>query len=135
MSGFTRRGDSYFTSYRDPNLERTNEVYEGTVEYLRNFQVEERDMTKYIIGTISNLVVPLTPAGRIQRSLSAYLTGLTLTDVQKERDQVLDADEASIRALAEPVAAILAEDALCVIGNEEKIKEQSGLFGAIKDLY
>ncbi len=135
MSGFTRRGDSYFTSYRDPNLERTNEVYEGTVEYLRNFQVEERDMTKYIIGTISNLDVPLTPAGRIQRSLSAYLTGLTLTDVQKERDQVLDADEASIRALAEPVAAILAEDALCVIGNEEKIKEQSGLFGAIKDLY
>lgn len=92
-------------------------------------------MTKYIIGTISNMDVPLTPSARIQRSLSAYLTGLTFADVQKERDQVLDADEASIRALAEPVAAILAEDALCVIGNEEKIKEQSGLFGAIKDLY
>lgn len=135
MSGFTRRGDSFFTSYRDPNLAKTNEVYEGTVEYLRNFEVEERDMTKYIIGTISNMDTPLTPSSRIQRSLYAYLTGLTIADVQKERDEVLDADENSIRGLADLIEAVLQKQALCVIGNEEKLKEEASLFGELKNLY
>ena len=46
MSNFTRIGDGYFVSYRDPNLEKTNEIYEGVAEYLRQFSVGERDMTK-----------------------------------------------------------------------------------------
>ena len=64
MSGFNRIGEGYLVSYRDPNLEKTNEVYEGVTEYLKNFTVSDRDMTKYIIGTISNLDQPLTPCTR-----------------------------------------------------------------------
>ena len=135
MSGFTRRGDGYFTSYRDPNLEKTNAVYEGTVEYLRNFSIDERDMTKYIIGTFSDMDTPLTPYSRAMRSLSAYLTGMTPEDIQKEREEVLFADQDSIRALADLIEAVLKEDALCVIGNEEKLKAQAGMFAELKELY
>ena len=36
MCGFSRlNGNSFFTSYRDPNLKETNEVYNGIYEYLR----------------------------------------------------------------------------------------------------
>ena len=61
MNGAGRFGDSYFVSYRDPNLRETNEVYEGIVPYLEQFEADERDMTKFVIGTISDLDAPLLP--------------------------------------------------------------------------
>ena len=78
---------------------------------------------------------PLTPASRAQRSLNAYLTGVTLKDLQKERDEVLDATQEDIRALADLIDAVLKEQAICVIGNEEKLREESGLFQELKSLY
>ena len=43
-------------------MKETNEIYEGIPEYLENFDADERDMTKYVIGTISELDTPLTPS-------------------------------------------------------------------------
>lgn len=135
MSGFTRRGDAYFSSYRDPNLSKTNEIYEGIPEYLKTFTVEEKEMTKYIIGTFSDVDAPLTPAGKTGRSATAYLTGVTYEMIQKERQEILNATQQDIRALSGIVEAILKEEALCVIGNEEKLKEEQGLFKELKNLY
>ena len=42
-----------------PNLEATNQVYEGIPDYLRSFSIDERDMTKYVIGTMSDVDTPL----------------------------------------------------------------------------
>lgn len=135
MSGFTRRGDSYFSSYRDPNLSKTNKIYEGIPEYLKNFKIEDKDMTKYIIGTFSDLDNPLTPAGKTGRSATAYLTGITDEMLEKERQEILNATQEDIRGLSGIVEAVLKEEALCVIGNEEKLKEEKGLFMELKSLY
>lgn len=131
MSGFSMDGNGYFASYRDPNLTETNEVYEKTAEYLRNFTVDERDMTKYIIGTISSMDTPLTPQGQGSRSLSAYLSGVTQEQLQKEREQVLSAGVEEIRALADLVDAIVKQGYICVIGNEDKIVEAKELFSNV----
>ncbi len=135
MSGFTRKGDVYFTSYRDPNLSRTNEVYQGIPEYLEQFHVDEKEMTKYIIGTFSTLDAPLTPAGKTGRSATAYLTGVTDEMIQKEREEILNATQEDIRNLAGIVRAVLKEEALCVIGNEEKLTQEKELFQELKNLY
>ena len=135
MSGFGRSGEGYFVSYRDPNLGETNQVYEGVPAYLENFQADERDMTKFIIGTISDLDTPLTPSIRGARGLSAYLSGVTQEMMQEERDQVLGARPEDIRALAGHVRALLDTGSLCVIGNEDKIQENKGLFREMKNLY
>ncbi len=135
MSGFGRNGDGYFTSYRDPNLGATNEVYEGVPEYLENFQVGEEEMTKYIIGTFSGVDAPLTPSAKTVRSATAYLTGLTEEMLQKEREEILGATQEDIRRLAGIVRAILKEGAFCAIGNEQKLKEEEGLFLGLKNLY
>ncbi|MBQ2800898.1 MAG: insulinase family protein [Lachnospiraceae bacterium] len=135
MSGFGRLGDSYFASYRDPNLEDTNEIFEHTTEYVENFHADERDMTKYIIGTISDLDTPLNPYARGNRSMTAYITNLTFEDVQRERDQVLTAQDSDIRALKAHVQAVLKPKNLCVIGGEEKIEEQKQLFKEVKNLF
>lgn len=135
MSGFGRTGDSYFTSYRDPNLGATNQVYEGIPEYLENFQVDEEEMTRYIIGTFSGVDAPLTPAAKTGRSATAYLTGVTEEMLQKEREEILNATQQDIRELSGIVRAVLEEGALCVIGNEEKLKGEGELFFEVKNLY
>lgn len=135
MSRFSRNGDSYFTSYCDPNLGRTNEVYEGIPEYLEQFNVKEKEMTKYIIGTFSAVDAPLTPAAKTGRSATAYLTGVTEEMLKKERQEILNATQEDIRNLAGIVRAVLKEDAFCVIGNEEKITEEKDLFRELKNLY
>ncbi len=134
MSGFTRRGDGYFVSYRDPNLTKTNKVYEGIPTYLENFQIDEKEMTKYIIGTFSGVDAPLTPAGKTGRSATAWLTGITEEMLQKEREEILNATPQDIRNLSGIVKAVLADDVLCVIGNEEKLKEEKELFMELKNL-
>ena len=135
MSGFSRNGDSYLSSYRDPNLRKTNEVFEGIPAYLHEFDVDERDMTKFIIGTMSMLDTPLPPAAKGQRAMSAYLSGLTQDVVQKNRDEVLQATPADIRALEPLVASVLADDCLCVIGNEDMLEKEKDMFMNVEDLF
>ena len=134
MSGFFRNGDSYFVSYRDPHLEKTNEVFEGIPEFVANFTVDERDMDKYVIGTISDLDQPLTPKNKAVRALTAYMTGLTFDKVQKERDEILSASQESIRALAPLLKAVIADEIICALGNAEKI-EASALFSVKENLF
>ncbi|MEE0884927.1 MAG: insulinase family protein [Faecalimonas sp.] len=135
ISNFNRLGEAYFSSYRDPNLEKTNAVYEGVVDYLRNFKVSERDMTKYIIGTMSNLDQPMTPVAKGDRSMTLYMNCVNEEMIREERNQILDAKEEDIRALADVVAAALVCNQLCVIGGEDKIEEQKDLFMEIKNLF
>lgn len=128
MAAFGRTGDSMFVSYRDPKLAKTNEVYEGIPEYLSGFDVDEREMTKYIIGAISELDTPLTPAMKGSRSLNAYFAGITAEEVQKERDEILNAQPEQIRALAPLAQSILEQQNFCVIGSEQKVRENKELF-------
>ena len=134
MSAFGRTGDSYFVSYRDPHLAKTDQVYERVPDYLEKFTADEREMTKYIIGTINELDTPLTPAAKGRRSLNAYFCCITEADIQKERDEILHATQEQIRALAPLVRAVLKEQAICVIGNGQKIREEKDMFGTIQML-
>lgn len=134
MSGFGRSGEGYLVSYRDPNLKETNQVYEGIVKYLEEFDPDERDMTKFVIGTISNLDTPLPPSVKGSRALSAYLSGVTEEMLQEERDQVLQAVKEDIRALAKPIRAILDTGSFCVVGNEDKIEANREAFKEVRNL-
>ncbi len=135
MCGFSSiSGNGYFTSYRDPNLARTNEIYEKAVDYIRNFTADERDMTKYIIGTISSVDSPRTPRTQGIISLGAYLSGTTEEDIQKQRDEILNVTVEDIRQLADTVQAILDCNNICVIGNEKKIEQNKDMFFEVKTL-
>lgn len=134
MNTFLRSGESYFVSYRDPNLSDTLDVYDRIPEYIKSFSPDERDMTKYIIGTFSALDTPMNPEAKGSRSLSAYLEGITYEQIQKERNEILNAQPEDIRRLADLVEAVLKKDSICVIGNENMIKESAGLFENIEKL-
>lgn len=131
MSNFNRIGEGYFVSYRDPHLGRTLEVYDGVVDYLKNFTVSERDMTKYIIGTMSNIDQPMTPVSKGERSMNLYMNKVSAEMIRQERNQILDATQDDIRALYRVAEAVLKADQICVIGGEEKIEENKEIFRTV----
>lgn len=135
MCGFSYiSGNGYFTSYRDPKLKETNQIYEKAADYIRNFTVDERDMTKYIIGTISGIDTPRTPKTKGNVSMGAYMSDTTMEDVQKQRDEILNVTPEDIRKLADLVSAIMAGGNICVIGNENKIEQNKDMFLEVKNL-
>ena len=121
MSGFKRNGESYFVSYRDPHLHRTLEIFEGIPEYLKSFQASEREMTKYIIGTISGIDTPKTPNMLASLSKVDWFNGVTRKMTQKNRDEILGAGEEDIRALAPLMEAVLSDHQICVLGSESQV--------------
>ena len=132
MSNFNRIGEGYFISYRDPHLKRTIDVYEGVVDYLKNFTVSERDMTKYIIGTMSNMDQPMTPVTKGERSMNLYMNKVSEDMLREERNQILDATQDDIRSLYRVAEAVLKAGQLCVIGSEDKIDEEKDVFMTVK---
>ncbi len=134
MCGFGVDGDCYFVSYRDPNLGQTIDVFEKAADFIGSYEADERTMTKYIIGAVSELDVPLTAAGKGHRSRQYYFTGMTQEMVQTARNEVLDAEPADIRALAEYIRAFMDDDFLCVVGNEQQIQAEKDKFMKVESL-
>lgn len=134
MCAFSRSGNAYFTSYRDPNLLETYEIYRNAPKYVREFDADDRDMTKYIIGAISKLDAPLTPLAEGNFSYVAYLMGLSDEDLQRERDEILDADVSTIRSLADYVEAATDGGIICAIGDENKVEAARDSFGKVLDI-
>ena len=135
MSNFSKTGDCYFVSYRDPNLEKTVSVYENAADFIEKFSADERTITKYIIGTVSDLDIPLNPSAKGSRSLSAYLSNVTFEEIQKERDEVLNTTSDIIHTLAPYVKSFIQDGCICVVGNEEKIMEKKEMFDHIEPLF
>ena len=134
MCGFLQSGNAYFVSYRDPGLKETNDIYDQAYEYVQNFEASERDMTKYMIGAISNMDTPLTPSAKGSRSFNAYMSGIDEEYLQNIRNQVLEVTQEDIRSLAPVIQALLDEESICVIGNDKKIEENKELFDTISAL-
>lgn len=135
MSGFGKSGESYFVSYRDPNLSKTIDVYKGVISYLNDFDVDTRAMTQYIIGAVSEIDTPLTPANKALRALSAYMCNITDDVYQKERDELLATDVKTIKSLAPYIEAMLSDECLCVVGNEAAIEGEKEIFDSVRPLF
>ena len=135
MCAFGKTGDCYFVSYRDPNLERTIDVYEKAADAVAEFVADERTMTQYVIGAISEMDTPMTPSALGTFSLGGFMTGRTEADMQTEREQVLNCTQEDIRALAEHIRAFMSDEALCVVGNAEMISKAQQFFDTTLQLF
>ena len=132
---FSRSGITLMTSYRDPNLTETFDIFKEAYKYVEAFDVSERDMTKYIIGTIGSIDTPLTPPSEAGFSYACYMSGIDDEQLQRERDEILTADSATIRSLA-PYVKILSDNAVvCAVGNEDKIKAAADMFATVENIY
>ncbi|MDP4145706.1 MAG: insulinase family protein [Bacillota bacterium] len=135
FANFKRNGNLNFASYRDPNLKETLAAYDGASDFVENFDADEREMTKYILGTISNLDTPLTPSMKGERAVVEYLSGVTEEFIQNERTQVLNTKVENIREAANLISECVKENYFCVLGNEQKIRENEDVFGKLTNVF
>ncbi|MFQ9797793.1 MAG: hypothetical protein ACLR23_01465 [Clostridia bacterium] len=98
---------------------------------METFDCNQREMDKYIIGTISRLDVPLNAAMKAAAAFERHLSGLTDAMLQTLRDEVLAVTPEDIRRTAVAVREAMGENCICVQGGEsvlEKIRICSDSF-------
>ena len=117
-----------FSSYRDPNLKETFDVFNATVDFLNKFDADETAMTRYIIGTISTLDIPQTNSQRGETAVNYYFAKRTAGEIQKDRDAILTTKAADIKSFSKMINDILQQKAVCVYGNSDKINASKDLF-------
>lgn len=131
-SGYDRStGIFAWTSYRDPNLLRTLDVYDGTAAFLRSVDLDRLTVERSIIGTIGSIDSYQLPDAKGYTALVRRLTGVTDAYRQSIREQILDASAADFRAFADAVEAASTHGAIAVLGSAEAIaaanQERPGL--------
>jgi len=131
---FSQDGVGAMSSYRDPNLKKTLDNFENSIEYLEKFSADDREMTRYIIGTIAGKDRPKTPAGKGRAAISYYLRHIDHADRQKERDEILKTNQEDIRKLGKLVKDVLKNGVICVYGNEKVLKDNKDLFDKLVDV-
>lgn len=131
---FLRDGTAILCSYRDPNLAETLKAYEDLPAYLENLTLSNREMTKYVIGTMAAAETQLTPSMKGERAMVYYLSGNTRESRMKIRDEVINCQVEDIRKLAPLVESVIKDPYICVMGSEDKIERDKALFDAVKSM-
>jgi presequence protease len=134
FSSFAPNGQVTCNSYRDPNLKETLNNYDSIPKYLERLDLNDKEMTRYILGTIAEMDNPLTPSQKGDAGVKYYLEKTKAADLQKERDEVINVTLDDIKAMKKMMADILHQNVICVYGNEDKIQAQKDLFSKIQKL-
>ena len=90
-------------------------------------------MTKYVIGTISDMDTPLLPPYKGAKAVSAWYSGITDEMLAEERGKVLAAQPEDIRALAKIIRAILSTGSFALSVIQRKSRKNKELFGSDKE--
>jgi len=135
FANLVRSGNLAFVSYRDPNLKETLNAYDKVVDYIKDFNTTDREMTKYIIGTVSELDSPLTPSMKGEKAVSMYIRGISKEDRLKEREEVLQTTAEDIKAFEPLLRDVVSKNYFAVLGNDAKIKENKDLFNNLENVF
>lgn len=135
FASFQLSGNAYFVSYRDPNLKETLNAYDNIPQYLSGFDTNKREMSKYVIGTISRLDSPMTPSMKGEQADEDYIRKISYEDIQRERNEVLATRSEDIKELGSLFEKAFRQNYICVVGGESKLKEDQKLFSSITQIF
>ena len=121
-------------TYRDPNLGKTYDVYRGMPEFVRNLNLDERELTKFVIGTISGMDRPKSAFDAGEHAVNDCFLGISEEQVQKIWDEVLTVTNEKLRAQADLVEQTLNEGHIACFGGEGNVKQETALFDVVKGL-
>ena len=131
MFRFDSDGRLVFCSYRDPHLKESFDIYRGVPAYLDSLEISERDLRKYIIGTFGAVDTPILPSRQGRADMLLYLSGATYERRKENRRQMLECSVEDLRKLSPIISGALRTGGICVVGSEQKIRENRELFGSI----
>jgi presequence protease len=115
-------GQFALLSYRDPNLERTLEVYDTAISGFLEEEIDADTRRKLIIGTVADIDRPMHPSTRGWIALERKLAGVTDEDRQRFRDAVLELDPAMMRRVSREWLLGAAAARQAVVASRERIE-------------
>ena len=127
-SAIRKDGFVYFYSYRDPNIDSTFETFAQTGQFLRDFQCDEREMAKFIIGTINSIDKPKTNSDKLQEALRFYMLDVDYAREQKTRGEILSTKIKDINESAKVFETVSGLENICAIGAEMLIDKSKTKF-------
>ncbi len=110
-----------FGSYRDPNLLATLDVYDGTAKFLEEVEIGDQELTRSIIGVISDMDFYRLPDAKGWSSLMRHIIGETEELRQQLREQVLGTSEQDFRDFAAILGQANRHGDVVVMGSEADI--------------
>ncbi|CCO22982.1 insulinase family protein [Maridesulfovibrio hydrothermalis] len=119
-------GSLSFVSYRDPNLIRTLDTYDGVADYLENIEINNDELEKAILGGIGDIDSYMLPDAKGYTSMTRYLSGEDAAFRQSIRDQVLGCSQQDFRDFAAAAKSVAKHGDIVVIGSKKSM-EESGL--------
>ncbi|XP_074330448.1 presequence protease 1, chloroplastic/mitochondrial-like [Apium graveolens] len=134
----THSGMFSFLSYRDPNLLKTLDVYDGTGDFLRELEMDKDALTKAIIGTIGDVDSYQLPDAKGYSSLSRYLLGIKEEERQKRREEILSTSLGDFKEFAEIIDAVKDKGVVVAVASPDDVdnanKERPNFFEIKKAL-
>ena len=88
-------------SYRDPQLERTLDIYEQAIEWACKEKFSGETIRESILTTFADLDRPVSPGGRGYREFIHQRQGSSAEMIQGFRNRILEVDQAQLRRVAE----------------------------------
>ncbi|MFL2877034.1 MAG: insulinase family protein [Pontiellaceae bacterium] len=123
MCAFDRQvGTFTFTSYRDPNLEDSIEIYKQTGQFLKELKLDEAELTRSLIGAIGQLDTYMLPDSKSFTNTTRQLFGYTDTKRQKLRDDVLSTTQHHFNQFGEILDAAFRNPRIAVLCDQESAK-------------
>ncbi|OON96403.1 MAG: peptidase M16 [Candidatus Epulonipiscium fishelsonii] len=134
FSDFRKSGNMFFVSYRDPNIAKTLDIYKKVVNYIKNINLNERQIVQYLIGTISTLDFPYTPSTEGDIAQLYYLSSTKKEELATVRKELFNTTNETLRSFAPILQAILEQNQYCVFGNKTSIEQNKHLFEKIVNI-
>ncbi|VAI49572.1 unnamed protein product [Triticum turgidum subsp. durum] len=131
----THSGVFSYLSYRDPNLLKTLDVYDGTAKFLRELEVDDDALTKAIIGTIGDVDSYQLPDAKGYSSLMRYLLGITEEERQQRREEILATSVKDFKEFADAVEMINDNGVVVAVASPDDVEaanKEKSLFSDIK---
>ena len=131
---FNAFGDFNLWSYRDPNLTETLDIYYNINNYVANIDADEKDLNKYIIGTLNSLDVLMSPSVQAAYSLNKYITDSPFEVYDKLVNEIKNTTVENLRKLTTEFENIKSKAYTCVLGSKDKVLENKQLFNKTIEL-
>ena len=113
----------YQSSYRDPHVARTINVFEQTVEYIKQVEWTQTDIDRAIIATAKSAEKPIRPSQAVSDALSHHLTGQTREMREERYAQLRSATPTEVkRALLQLFEENQDSASVCVVSSREKLE-------------
>ena len=125
---FSTFGDFTLWSYRDPNLTETLDIYYNIAEYIANFDADNNELNKYIIGALNTLDVLMSPSAQASYSLAQYLTESPYEKYDVIVSEIKNTTVTDLKKLCSEFENRRFSSFKCVLGAKEKVLENKELF-------